>query len=61
MVKKITKKERQNMFSSLLIAGGIWLTISPLKDAIISNYGGKVSIFIGIILIIFALWRFDVI
>jgi len=59
--RKITKKEKENLFSTLLIAGGVWLAVSPTKELIASTFGGGVSFFIGIGLILFALWRYDVI
>lgn len=59
--RRIKKKEIDWLLSTLLISGGAWFIVPPLRDFISGTFNETISFFIGVGLILFALWRFDVI
>ena len=59
--KRITKKEINYLFSTLLISGGTWFVVPIFRNFISNTFSETISFLVGIGLILFALWRFDVI
>ena len=60
MSRRITKKERDSILATLMLAGGTWFIIAPLRDYFTTNFSQTITIGVGIGLIIFALWRYNI-
>ena len=57
---KITRKERKNIIQTILISMGTFLAVFSIQDWLIERLDAFLITMVGVLIIVFAMWRFNV-